>query len=311
MIASSIEKLIRWCVVDEWPKEREASGRLAGERSGWLSESYVKLLTVIDENRYGVVPDVAGHGDVHPDAVVIGEALRRLCAGDGPALAEIDPAWLVGDIVWRIGERQGDEAARAALDWLLPRSLAALDRVVTVDAAAIMRAKAPMDALVVRSALLGAPEWRMPTATWGQIKRPNGTLVWRRKARRAIDWNEECDPIRWAEVEVDVPPTPGGRRRVADAYPAMAVMPFDAELVVDRARYVIWRTALRAIAAAVDGHLVDHTLIDDVAASMPWIGGERVGRVLAVSPQPSPMPMSCRATRSIGAAKRRRGHGSA
>ncbi len=304
MIAVSIEKLVRWCVVDEWPKERETAGLGGGMGSGWgATESYVKLLTVIDENRYGVVPDVGGAGDVHPDAVVVGEALQRLCADGGPVLAEIDPAWLVGDLVWRVGERQGDEAGREALAWMMPRAIEALGRVVAIDAAGARRAKLPLDALLVRSALLGAPEWRMAAATWGQVKRPNGTLVWRRKARRAVDWNEEGEAIRWADVEVDVPPTPGGRRRIADAYPAMAVMPFDDDTVVDRARHVLWRTALRALAAAVAGQLADHALIDDGAASMPWLGGGRAGRVLLVALSPSPDTPPRRA------AKRRSGHG--
>lgn len=280
MTPISIEKLVRWCVVDEWPKERAPADRERGMGSGWgATASYVELLTVVDENRYGVVPDVGGVGDVHPDAVVVGEALRRLCADGGPILAEIDPAWLVGDLVWRVGERQGDEAARAALDWLMPRAIEALGRVVEIGVDGARRAKVDLDRLVVRAALLGAPVWRMDLPTWGQVKRPNGTLVWRRKVRRAVDWNEDGDAIRWVEIEVDVPSPAGGGRRPVDAYPAMAATPFDGEALVERARYVLWQTTLRALAAGVDGRLADHAVIAD-AVSMPWIGRQREGRVL-------------------------------
>lgn len=71
--------------------------RFLALRPAWAAiESYVDLLTKIDSNRYGVVPDVGALS--HPDAVVIGEAVRNL---DGLALGVSDD-WnsvpVVGDI---------------------------------------------------------------------------------------------------------------------------------------------------------------------------------------------------------------------
>lgn len=281
----TIEGLLRWAAVDEWPKAKDMGLGPKAPAAGWASvASYVELLTVVDDNAYGVVPDVWGHGEPHPDAVVLAEAVGTLVErdGDGRAISvvmePIDPELLIGDLVWRVAERQGDDAALAAWAWLAPRVARAIADVVVVDRDGAMRSRDPLDALVVRCAILGGPSWRAAPTTWAQALHANGTPIWRRRLRQAQDWDDAGDVTRWGEVEVDAPRING--RRPVDAYPAMALSPWDANLLAERVRHIVWLSALRAVAALVAGRLQAHE-IADADMSVPWMEAASGGRVLA------------------------------
>lgn len=285
MIAISIEKLMRWAVCDEWPKERSGTRGPTGIGSGWGAvASYVQMLAVIDENRWGVVPDAGGSGDPHPDAVVLAEvvaALREVGPGGVvmPSPVEaIDPEWLIGDMVARVADRQGDAAAREALTWLRRRAVAAIERVLVVGADGLARPRVGHDHAIVRAAVLGAPEWRVGPTAWDQVRHANGAPVWRRRARREISWDASGAATAWGEVEVDAQLVNG--RRSGDAYPAMAMVPWDGAVLEARAAHIVWRAVLRAVAAAVEGRLVAHRVVDGDGVALPWMTARRGGRVL-------------------------------
>jgi hypothetical protein len=75
-----VESALRWAYRDELPKARAwDSSSFLPARSAWSAlESYVELLTQIDPNRYGLIPDAMALGVPDPDAVAIGEAVRDL-----------------------------------------------------------------------------------------------------------------------------------------------------------------------------------------------------------------------------------------
>ena len=64
--------------------------------SGWGAVgSFVVLLAAIDDNRYGVVPNLANLGEPHADAVAVHDAVVEL---DRLAIDHFEPADLIGDM---------------------------------------------------------------------------------------------------------------------------------------------------------------------------------------------------------------------
>ncbi|MEP2723916.1 MAG: hypothetical protein ABJH19_07485, partial [Roseibium sp.] len=55
-----IEALLKWAYCEELPKSTDVGQAIARMASGWSSmNSFAQLLTVIDDNDYGVVPDLS------------------------------------------------------------------------------------------------------------------------------------------------------------------------------------------------------------------------------------------------------------
>lgn len=272
---TSIEKLVRWAVVDEWPKGADGDGVGRGVAPGWGSvETYAKYLTLIDDNAYGVVPDPAASGDVHPDAEAVARALDLVA---GAPLDVVEVEWLIGDLA-----DPGGDVWKA----LLPAARDALDREAPMGADGLRRSARGVREIVVGCAILGAPE----TAGWGIAvttkKHPNGAEVWRRRVRSPLAWDAAGDVIRWYEAEVDV--VGRAATRPADSYRVMVLDRAEAvaALLERRVKAIVWRSALRAMAdvlsEGLDGVLLrDHVVVEDGMSALPWLGlGRQAGRVL-------------------------------
>lgn len=271
MKRSTIGDLVRWAAVDEWPKAKpehwEAPGRIG---SGWGSVvSYAQLLTLIDDNRHGVVPDVRLDGEPAADALAISEALGAL---EGAAIGEIEPEWLIGD--WATS---GDLVAP-----LVKMAVEAIEEETIVGRDGGRRARRGVGAIVVGLAILGAPYCDLGCAPKLVAKKhTTGADMWVRRVRRAREIDVDGNVTAWDFVEVPVVGCKG--RRPIDAYRAMTVWPAAdvADCLRRRVRHVVWRAALRSLADLLTGKLVDHEIVDDGASGMPWLGlGRPVGRVL-------------------------------
>lgn len=273
-----IEALVKWAVLEEWPKARDVSWSGRSGPSGWSRTGrYLDLLCSIDLNRYGVIPDLSSAGDPYPDAVAVAEAVARL---EGASLPEIDPDWLIGDLVVEIAGRDGDEAGRAARRFGLGLVARALDAVTlrSSDGARLWRER--LDEWVIRSTIVGRDDWRAPgPMTWGKLLRANGSPVWRRTVRAASAWNNDGEVIAWREVEVEAPLVNG--RRPADAYPVMCLMPDASALIAARIRHAVWSAAMATLAELLAGRLGAHEIGDGGPTMAPWIfGGSVRGRIL-------------------------------
>lgn len=279
MKAISIEGLVRWAVVDEWPKvgggESWGSGGAVG--NGWgACDSYAKLLAVIDFNDLGVLPDLSAKGAPHPDALVVADALREI--GASP-IDEVDLDGLVGDIVWGVASRSGDEVAARALEWCRRSARLAVERVVIIGADGVRRSRDTAMRAVVSGVVLGdGGIWTSGGYAWEVARRPNGSAVWRRRVRVVTDVDPETgDATAWGETEVDCPAVNG--RRPSDAYMVEALVPLVgerdlADLLVARARWVVRWAILRAVTGIVAGCLVDHVVNAEAGPAMPWLGGK-------------------------------------
>lgn len=270
----TIEALVRWAAVDEWPKAKpddwSAPGRIG---SGWGSVlSYVQLLTVIDDNHHGVVPDVRLDEAPAADATAVADALAAI---EGSSIGEIEPEWLIGD--WATSE---DLVAP-----LVKRAMEAIEEETVVDRDGGRRARRGIGALVVGLAILGAPDCILGRAPKLVVKKhTTGADMWVRRVRRAREIDADGNVTAWDFVEVPVVRCKG--RRSIDAYRAMTVWPAAdvADCLRRRVRHVVWRAALRSLADMLTGKLIDHEIADDGASGMPWLGlGRPAGRILTAA----------------------------
>lgn len=89
-----IEQLLTWAFTQELPKiGARSESVLSAAPSSWnVMSDMIALGTMVDKgpNRYGVVSGFVHEGDPHPDAMIVGNAVRGLAAHGG---FEIGKGW--------------------------------------------------------------------------------------------------------------------------------------------------------------------------------------------------------------------------
>ncbi|MCW4114756.1 hypothetical protein NPA31_007240 [Aurantimonas sp. MSK8Z-1] len=238
-----IEALLGWAFREELPKA-ETDGTGKGGGADWR-----ELGTLIDlSNRWDVVPDFSG-GEPHPDAIVIGRAVKAL---DGLAV-DLDGVDLLGDPALAdldAAERaaaHADGLARAtAPGGLLRSSLAA----ITVAAVTLRRAP-PAPAIdgftrrtVTRS---GKPAWfRIVERSEGEGRAPMPVEVDGYDHRR-----QRPHPGAYRKYELD---------------PALG------PVVAERVDYQAWRVGLDLLVEDLAGRLERWQPTRSAAPRWPWEG---------------------------------------
>lgn len=255
-----IEALLRWAFVDELPKEASSSTLTGiGYVSAWGGiERYGELLTMIDApaNRWGVVPSGAG-SDPHPDAVAIGDAVRRLDDIEVAPPEGWDP---LCDLATPDLGAQGLAMLRAC-------AAGAYERITTLDADGRTRVvRFGLFDLVRRCAILGRPPaWEADAPRVVSIKGDRGRERWFRRATLT-----GADGIPY-EVELDGYDA-RRKRPHPDAYRKFRLEPDPLDAAVARAEYEVWHAALALLVVDLDGRLADHRATGPARAERPWMG---------------------------------------
>lgn len=256
-----IETLLTWAYRQELPKA--GSGTVSGvvTQSGWgKMNDFTELLTLVDScNHYGCVPDYSAESEPHPDAVIVGRAVKAMAdvsfeAGEG---------WdVLGEV--RVDGEPLSDAERA-------------DCHHRGVALALDTRPGRMPGLIVRSAMLGkAPGW----GDHGEVARrpvtgPNGAARWFRRAERTA--GEGREPV---VIEID-----GYDRRrqrpFPGAYRKTALSPDPARLVADRLDYQAYVYGLADLTARLQsgghGALADHEVEGSSLPLFPWEASSSVG----------------------------------
>ncbi len=270
MRTMDIERALKWAYCEELPKAAADRGGVAGPRAAapaWTRVSEAgRLGTVIDENRYGVVP----FGDVderpHDDAVTIAEAVDRL---GGLTVEAIEMGDLVGDLAGI--DPRVEAAAREAVE-----------RVSAVGADGVRRLLLDLPTLMRRHAKLGGE----PAGTTGETPKvvdvvgSNGRPVWRKRVLRPVRWDAAGDVTAWSEGEIDVAVVNG--RPPMDAYRVQTLRPDPLPMYVARLTWSAWVAGLLHLTEALDGALAETRVVWSGRAARPWLGEADVarGRVL-------------------------------
>ncbi|BDA84983.1 hypothetical protein Sa4125_25250 [Aureimonas sp. SA4125] len=260
----TVEEALRWAYVFELPKLRQVMAAGPSMATSSSDASYYELLTVIDRNRYGCVPDLSASIAPHLDAVLIGEAVLGLkdVETDEPGDDVIEDVAGLTDL-----EREECNARGFVL---------AADRIG--DCAMLM---------MRRAILGGAPTW----ADHGPVVRgfevgARGRAVWRRTVMRSAGENRP-------EIAIEIDgydhtshrPYPGAWRRAV-------LTPDPALLVADRIEYQAFVLMLGLLVEDLTGQLSTIDVTETRLPLWPWEGQEapRERRVLLARKSPSFAP---------------------
>jgi hypothetical protein len=247
-----IEALLHWAFCEELPKvpRIEAPADMPGawdKVAEWAEEL---SLAGLDDNRFGVVPDLTAQVFPHTDALLVHDAVCRL---DLCALTLPDDWSPLGDL----GDMGGHAGAVAA------DALAAL---TIVDAEGLRRLRRSPRRLVMRHAILGgAPSWEID-APDVRFVQANGCDRW--FLREVVVVEGRCGPVSM-EIEVDGFDT---RRRVPkpEAYRKTMLEPDPTLGCIGRAEYEVWRAALDVVTEDLRGSMYDHEVVDCPRPARPW-----------------------------------------
>lgn len=256
----TVDEALRWAYVFELPKLRQAMAAGPTLATSSSDGSYYELLTKIDRNRYGCVPDLSASIEPHLDAVAIGEAVLGL---KDVSLCE-----------------PGDDVIEDVED------LTDLERAECNARGFVLAADCIGDCamLMMRRAIVGgAPAWTdHGPVTRGFETGANGKAVWRRTVLRSAGAGRPD-----IEVEVDGFDA-SGRRPHPGAWRRAVLTPDPALLVADRIEYQAFVLLLGLLLGELAGHLSTIDVTESRLPLWPWEGqqGARAPRVL-LSRKPS------------------------
>ncbi|MEP3301012.1 MAG: hypothetical protein ABJO05_03490, partial [Roseibium sp.] len=216
--------------------------------------SFAQLLTVIDDNDYGVVPDLSCESALpHPDAVIVHNAVVSL---DRAELVLPDD-WLPMPELAKAGQL-GAAATQAAMSGLT---------VIDEDGRRQLKRKA--SDLVRRLAIIGVapsgvgrvPELRLRTNDTGQVR-------W---FRRYVEHDVDCfgAPVE-RTYEVEDGWDFSRKRAKRGAYAKQFLSPDPVPVLRERGEYDILRACLVMLCEELDGKLWDHAVAPCRWSVSPW-----------------------------------------
>lgn len=246
----TIDQLLIWAFTEELPKigaRSEAS--MSAAPSSWnVMSDMIALGTMVDKgpNQYGVVSGFVYGGDPHPDALIVGDAVRGLAAHDGFEVGEgwnPFPEWKDehGLIAAEVALVAADQMGRSGR--LNGRYMVSL-----VTSAAILKrgpcwlADEPRVVMMARS---GKPAWfvkRKMRNRMGQIVTYEDNGFDERKQR----------------------PRPGAYRKYRLAEPIRSA-------IVARMDWQLWQSALNFLHRRLSAQLSAHDLLAFVPDRTPWL----------------------------------------
>lgn len=244
MAEISIERILQWAFNDELPKDETVNVRSIGAGSAWDAIGrYSELETLIDisPNRHGVVPDFAG-GDVHPDAELIGEAVRSL-----------DDWEIVMPENWKPFTDLDDELGLIAQE--LERYS---DHIKQVEPRSVRN-------MVIRCAVLkNRPVWEIDPPETMIIKGGNGRPAWFIKETyiNRDDGNQYIREVNGYNSR-SKRPMPGAYNKFELSHSMIG----DAQSRFD---YQLWVAALHHLAEIINDDLQKFTLTDELPDELPW-----------------------------------------
>lgn len=262
-----IEDLLSWAYLRELPKMQSLAGRGPQLiRSGWLRvEQWLEELSLagLDDNRFGVVPDLASNGLPHVDAIAVHEAVCRL--------DELD---LGMPDCWSPLEDMSDMGGhRAGLPIL------ALDRLCPMGPDGERRLRSSPRRLVFKHAILGGcPDWRIDEPEV-KIVTEHGRPKW---FLRETLWFDGPDGPQTVPHEVERDGLDRSRRiPLPGAYQKTFLDPDPLDGVVARGEYEIWRSALDMLIEDLRGKTSAFEPVASERPMRPWMEKQPTrGRVL-------------------------------
>lgn len=246
----SIEQFLTWAFTQELCKVGSGSGGSFVSGSSWeMVSEFFTLGTMIDRspNHYGVIPDfVTAQTDPHPDAVVAGNAVRRLAERGG---FEIGSGW------------------SPFPEWSDDRGLIAVEVQSAVEALVLKR-----DALngkhvvnlVISCAILGkGPDWHADRPDEAEVSvkgKPRWFVMLSAKDGFGRSYRYEADGYDRKK-----------QRPVRGAYRKYALASSLRGAILSRLDWQLWQDALSTLHSELRHELKNTELLPFVPDRAPWV----------------------------------------
>ncbi len=255
----TIEALLSWAFIEELPKVESARVGPSAAPSVWqMMFDVITLGTNIDKspNGYGVVGNFVSIGDPHPDALIVGDAVRALADRNGyevmsgwkPFPEWDDPHGVIQAEVDRIAaeqvyERGGRTNGRHV--------------VTLVTSAAILKR---------------GPDWQADQPKVAPIRLNGKDDAWfvKRMTKDAFG-----RPLEYEDSGFDYRkrrPKKGAYRKYRLVEPIRAA-------VISRLEWQIWQSALEALHVSLSGALSSHDLLPFFPNRHPWAPSRKHGDI--------------------------------
>jgi hypothetical protein len=250
-----IEKLLKWTYCEELPKAGFEGGSRA--RSGWSSvETFMQLLTKIDDNEYGVVPTLnALDGDPHDDALRVHAAVASL-----------------SELVLEFPEHWNPMPEIAVHEKHCAMSLSAARFGIKNSA------RAPFDLIRKHAILGGCPDWEGSVPELKPVMNGSGQPIWfQLRVEHAIDGNGR--PVERKHETED-----GWNRNTkapkAGAYQKFYFSPDPVPVLIGRGEYQLWWSHLNTLVDKLAETLEKWDVQPTQRPAEPWAetDDERVAR---------------------------------
>ena len=243
MRKTSIENVLSWAFIEELPKvSRDGSQTSAPASSAWSTMQELGTLIDASPNAYGVIPSFE-QGEVHPDALVIADAVMLLAAAKFDVTAQ----------------------GKVFADWDDPHGLIAAE-LATLAAEWAGKVSIQGDHvrhLVRTSAILRrGPDWREDQPEFRMVAK-NGMDAWfflqevNVRGRKVMQEVDGFDRVK--------------RRPKKGAYRKYELeMPIRGALQM-RLDWQLWQMALSHLADQIKGDLQSWSLLTFIPDMAPWI----------------------------------------
>ncbi|WP_282046319.1 hypothetical protein [Roseibium album] len=252
-----IEKLLKWAYCEELPKGGECGGGVAF--SSWSAVASVgELGTLVDDNRFGVVPDLMSVGEPDPDAITVHATVVSLdnCTFDLP------DDWNPMPELW-----QFDGLATHVLN-------AAKEKLFITHSNGRIGWRRPPSQLIRKHAILGgAPDGYGDVPEREPLRGPNGGELWFRMKKHVIETldGEGREFSYEADDGWDL------KRKVPKrgAYRKFHLVPDPVNALVTRQEYALWLECLNALAVRLTRTLSGFSVEKSARPAMPWRCSQR------------------------------------
>lgn len=246
----TIEALLQWAFTEELPKvgTSESAGPSAAPSTWGVLSDVITLGTMVDKspNKFGVISGYVWQGEPHPDALVVGRAVRALAERDGYEVAEgwnPFPEWPDDHGVIRA------EVERIRIEQVNDRS-------------GRLNGKHVVHLVTTSAILKRGPEWQAEQPKIVMVER-SGKPAWfvMRKAKDSLGrtmWFEDngFDQKR--------------QRPVRNAYRKWRLAGSIRSDVISRLEWQIWQSALEVLHESLMGRLSGHDLLPFTPDRHPW-----------------------------------------
>ncbi|SHN18369.1 hypothetical protein [Roseibium suaedae] len=252
-----IEKLLRWAYCEELIKDKPQRTGPAPVKSAWASVgSFAELLTRVDDNRYGVLPDLDSEGEPHPDAVCVHHAVARL---DGRGIV-LSRKWNPMPELMKF-ESYADQALDQARSVL-----------VRTGANGVPVLRQSLSVLVRKVAVLGhAPDGAGECPELKALTGANGAPIgFREVVEHSVGPFGE---VREFAYEVDDGWDARRKGLKPGAYFKFQLSPDPIPVLVERGEFALYRMALDELAENLRGKLSEFEPVATRRSWRPWDGG--------------------------------------